>query len=100
MLSTTTRDRPSISGRDPCDGPATTPGGRGRRNPSNDPGVRRIVLDVTFADSSTLNLMRLLRPGRLVLADSMPARPGRLLDLTGAGRLFPSATPVEAARVV
>lgn len=63
--------------------------------------MRRIVLDVTFADCSMLNTMLLpLRTGRLVLAGPMSAQPGRLLDLAGAGQLFPTAVTVEEARVV
>ncbi|MFF3431386.1 STAS domain-containing protein [Streptomyces sp. NPDC002602] len=71
---------------------------------ADDPEVKRIVLDVTdirFADSSTLNVMLLLlRTGRLVLAGPIPAQLARLLDLTGAGELFPTAGTVEAARVL
>ncbi|MGW7065082.1 STAS domain-containing protein [Streptomyces sp. NPDC054904] len=67
-----------------------------------DPGVRRIVLDVTsvdFADSSMLNLMLLvLRSGRLVLAGPVPDRLGRLLDVTETRALFTTADGVEAAR--
>lgn len=70
----------------------------------DDPGARRIVLDVTdvtFADSSMLNVMiLLLRTGRLVLAGTMPPQLSRLLNLTGAGPLFPTADTVEAARVL
>ncbi|MFJ9080319.1 STAS domain-containing protein [Streptomyces sp. NPDC102278] len=68
------------------------------------PEVRRLVLDVTtvtFADSSMLNVMiLLLRTGRLVLTGPIAAQLGRLLDLTGAGPLFPTADTVEAARVL
>ncbi|MCY0945777.1 MULTISPECIES: STAS domain-containing protein [Streptomyces] len=71
---------------------------------ADDPGVRRIVLDVTqvaFADSSMLNLMvRMLRTGRLVLAGPVPPRLGRLLDLTQARDLFPTADGIEAARTL
>ncbi|MGW7319613.1 STAS domain-containing protein [Streptomyces sp. NPDC054865] len=67
-----------------------------------DPGVRRIVLDVTavdFADSSMLNLMLLWRrSGRLVLAGPVPDRLGRLLDVTEARALFITADGLEAAR--
>ncbi|MFD9359971.1 STAS domain-containing protein [Streptomyces sp. NPDC060031] len=69
-----------------------------------DPGVRRIVLDitaVTFADSVTLSLMlHLLRTGRLVLAGPVPPRLDRLLDLTETRDLFPTADGIEAARIL
>ncbi|MFD3328018.1 STAS domain-containing protein [Streptomyces sp. NPDC058701] len=68
----------------------------------DDPGVRRIVLDVTrvdFADSSMLNLMvRVLRTGRLVVAGPVPPRLGRLLDLTQVRDLLPTADGIDAAR--
>ncbi|MFD9305423.1 STAS domain-containing protein [Streptomyces sp. NPDC060048] len=68
------------------------------------PGLRRIVLDVTrvtFADSAMLNLMLiLLRTGRLILAGPVPTRLGRLLDLTGAREVFPTADGIEAARTL
>ncbi|MFJ5811141.1 STAS domain-containing protein [Streptomyces sp. NPDC093093] len=68
----------------------------------DDPGVRRIVLDVTgvtFADSSMLNVMiLLLNTGRLVLAGTVPPQLGRLLDVTQAGQLFTTADTVETAR--
>ncbi|MFD3875748.1 STAS domain-containing protein [Streptomyces sp. NPDC058623] len=68
----------------------------------DDPGVRRIVLDVTevtFADSSMLNLMLLLlRSGRLVLAGPVPDRLGMLLDLTEVRALFTTTDGTEAAR--
>lgn len=71
---------------------------------AEDLGVRRIVLDVTgvtFADSSMLNVMILvLNTGRLVLAGTVPAQLGRLLDITQARPLFPTADTVEAARVL
>lgn len=48
-----------------------------------------------------LNVMiLLLRTGRLVLAGTMPPQLSRLLNLTGAGPLFPTADTVEAARVL
>ncbi|WP_079407421.1 STAS domain-containing protein [Streptomyces sp. 3211] len=66
------------------------------------PGVRRIILDVTqvaFADSAMLNLMMImLRTGRLVLAGPVPPRLGRVLDLTQARELFPTAAGIDAAR--
>lgn len=69
---------------------------------ADDPGLRRIVLDVaqvTFADSAMLNLMlSLRRTGRLVLAGPVPPRLGRLLEVTGARDLFPTADGIEAAR--
>ncbi|MFJ9080078.1 hypothetical protein ACIRO3_33300 [Streptomyces sp. NPDC102278] len=65
---------------------------------------RRVVLDVTattFADSSMLNTMLLLlRAGRLVLAGPMPTKLGRLLDITQARELFPTADTVDAARTL
>ncbi|MEU9419017.1 STAS domain-containing protein [Streptomyces sp. NPDC051000] len=71
---------------------------------ANDPTVRRVVLDVTaitFADSSMLNTMLLLlRAGRLVLAGPMPTQLGRLLDITQARELFPTADTVDAARTL
>ncbi|MEU9033058.1 STAS domain-containing protein [Streptomyces sp. NPDC048383] len=70
----------------------------------DDPGVRRIVLDVTavtFADSSMLNLMPLLlRSGRLVLAGPLPDRLGRLLDVTEVRALFTTTDGTEAARAL
>ncbi|MEU9032573.1 STAS domain-containing protein [Streptomyces sp. NPDC048383] len=70
----------------------------------DDPGVRRIVLDVTavtFADSSMLNLMLLLlRSGRLVLAGPLPDRLGRLLDVTEVRALFTTTDGTEAARAL
>ncbi|MEU9028981.1 STAS domain-containing protein [Streptomyces sp. NPDC048383] len=71
---------------------------------TDDPGVRRIVLDVTqvaFADSSMLNLMlRLRATDRLVLAGPLPAQLARLLDVTSARTLFLTAEGIEAARVL
>ncbi|OEJ35135.1 STAS domain-containing protein [Streptomyces subrutilus] len=71
---------------------------------AEDRGVRRIVLDVaevTFADSSMLNLMLLVRrTGRLVLAGPLPHQLGRLLDLTAARDLFPTAEGIDAARAL
>ncbi len=71
---------------------------------ADDPGVRRIVLDVTevtFADSSMLNLMLLVRrTGRLVLAGPLPHQLSRLLDLTEARDLFPTAESIDAARTL
>lgn len=69
-----------------------------------DPGLRRIVLDVSqvaFADSSMLNqMLLLLRTGRLVLAGPIPPQLSRLLDLTEARSLFPVADSVDAARTL
>ncbi|MGW2586349.1 STAS domain-containing protein [Streptomyces virginiae] len=69
-----------------------------------DPDVTRIILDVSrvvFADSSMLNLMvRLLRSGRLVLAGPVPHQLDRLLELTQARDLFPTAESVAAARTL
>ncbi|WP_329448214.1 hypothetical protein OG906_00945 [Streptomyces sp. NBC_01426] len=42
----------------------------------------------------------LLRTGRLVLVGPVPSRLGRLLDVMGAGPLFPTADTVEAARAL
>ncbi|MEU9032692.1 STAS domain-containing protein [Streptomyces sp. NPDC048383] len=71
---------------------------------ANDPGVRRIILDVTavtFADSSMLNLMLLLlRTGRLVLAGPLPDRLGRLLDITEARTLFTTTDSIQEARAL
>ncbi|MEU9415905.1 STAS domain-containing protein [Streptomyces sp. NPDC048272] len=71
---------------------------------ADDRAVRRIVLDVTdvtFADSSMLNVMiLLLRTGRLVLAGTVPAQLGRLLDITQARPLFTTADTIEAARAL
>ncbi|MFD3682816.1 STAS domain-containing protein [Streptomyces sp. NPDC058613] len=73
-------------------------------NAADDPGVRRIVLDVTevaFADSSMLNLMvRMLRTGRLVVAGPVPPRLGRLLDLTQVRAVLPTADGIDAARTL
>ncbi|MFF3431468.1 STAS domain-containing protein [Streptomyces sp. NPDC002602] len=70
----------------------------------DDPQVKRIVLDVTdirFADSTMLNVMLLLlHTGRLVLAGTVPPQLGRLLDVTGARELFPTADTVESARAL
>ncbi|MFD3544842.1 STAS domain-containing protein [Streptomyces sp. NPDC058655] len=70
----------------------------------DDPGVRRIVLDVTgidFADSSMLNLMiRMLRTGCLVVAGPVPPRLGRLLDLTQVRAVLPTADGIDAARAL
>ncbi|MGW7059603.1 STAS domain-containing protein [Streptomyces sp. NPDC054904] len=69
-----------------------------------DPAIRRIVLDVsriTFADSSMLNTMfHLLRTGRLVLAGPLPRSLARVLEITQAGPLFPTAGSVEEARTL
>ncbi|MFD3679166.1 STAS domain-containing protein [Streptomyces sp. NPDC058613] len=71
---------------------------------ADDPGVRRIVLDVTqvaFADSSMLNLMvRMLHTGRLVLAGPVPEQLGWLLDLTQVRAVLPTADGIEAARAL
>ncbi|MFD3762624.1 STAS domain-containing protein [Streptomyces sp. NPDC058622] len=73
-------------------------------NAADDPGVRRIVLDVTqiaFADSSMLNLMvRMLRTGRLVVSGPVPARLGRVLVLAEVRGLFPTADGIDAARAL
>lgn len=70
----------------------------------SDPGVRRIVLDITevdFADSSMLNLMvRMLRTGRLIAAGPVPPRLGRLLDLTQLRAVLPTADSIDAARTL
>ncbi|MCY0944835.1 STAS domain-containing protein [Streptomyces antarcticus] len=69
-----------------------------------DPAVRRIVLDVsrvTFADSSMLNTMlRLLRTSSLVLAGPLPRTLARVLELTQADRLFPTADGMREARTL
>ncbi|MFF3017200.1 STAS domain-containing protein [Streptomyces sp. NPDC057939] len=73
-------------------------------NAADDPGVRRIVLDVTritFADSSMLNLLiRMLRTGRLVVAGPVPPRLERLLELTQVRDLLPTAEGIAAARAL
>ncbi|MFD3679095.1 STAS domain-containing protein [Streptomyces sp. NPDC058613] len=72
-----------------------------------DPAVRRIVLDVsrvTFADSSMLNtmlhLLHLLRTSSLVLAGPLPRTLARVLELTQADRLFPTADGMREARAL
>ncbi|MFD3330029.1 STAS domain-containing protein [Streptomyces sp. NPDC058701] len=69
-----------------------------------DPEVRRIVLDVrqvTFADSSMLTLMLLLRrSGRLVLAGPLPVQLDRRMTLTAIRDLFPVVDGTENARAV
>ncbi|MFF3215540.1 STAS domain-containing protein [Streptomyces sp. NPDC002886] len=72
---------------------------------ADDPGVRRIVLDVTrvaFADSSMLNLMvRMLHTDRLVVAGPVPEQLGRLLDLTQVrGILRITDDGIDAARTL
>ncbi|MFD3761471.1 STAS domain-containing protein [Streptomyces sp. NPDC058622] len=71
---------------------------------ADDPGVRRIVLDVTqidFADSSLLNLLvRMLHTGRLVVAGPVPLQLGRLLDLTQVRGVLPTADGIAAARTL
>ncbi|MEU9235587.1 STAS domain-containing protein [Streptomyces subrutilus] len=71
---------------------------------ADDPGVRRIVLDVakvTFVDSSMLNQMLLVRrTGRLVLAGPLPHQLDRLLDLTAARDLFATVEGIDAARTL
>ncbi|MFD3762480.1 STAS domain-containing protein [Streptomyces sp. NPDC058622] len=69
-----------------------------------DPAVRRIVLDVgrvTFADSSLLNtVLNVLDIRSLVLAGPLPQTLARVLELTQADRLFPTAASVEEARTL
>ncbi|MET9700894.1 STAS domain-containing protein [Streptomyces sp. NPDC006529] len=69
-----------------------------------DPGLRRIVLDVSkiaFGDSSLLNAMlMLLRSGRLVLAGPVPGQLDRLLEITQSRPLFTTADSIEAARAL
>lgn len=69
-----------------------------------DPDVRRIVLDVrqvTFADSSMLSLMLLLRRcGRLALAGPLPVQLEGRLTLTAILGLFPVIDRTEKARTV
>ncbi|MFD3557562.1 STAS domain-containing protein [Streptomyces goshikiensis] len=71
---------------------------------ADDPGVRRVILDVsrvTFADSTMLNLMLILmRTGRLVLVGPVSPRLGRVLDLTQARDLFPTTDGIDAARTL
>lgn len=68
------------------------------------PGVSRYVLDVTgvtFTDSTTLSLMlqpALSRP--VILAGELPRHLARLLELTGADRVFTMAPSVEEARAM
>ncbi|MEU9005785.1 STAS domain-containing protein [Streptomyces sp. NPDC048551] len=68
------------------------------------PDVSRYVLDVsgvTFTDSTALSLMlqpALTRP--VILAGELPRHLKRLLELTGANRVFTMAPSVEQARVM
>lgn len=69
-----------------------------------DPDVRRIVLDVrqvTFADSSMISLMLLLRrSGHLALAGPLPAQLEGRLTLTAILDLFPVVDCTENAQTV
>ncbi|MEV7723470.1 STAS domain-containing protein [Streptomyces sp. NPDC087917] len=67
-------------------------------------GVARYVLDVTavtFTDSTALSVMLqpvLVRP--VILAGVTPGHLARLLEVTGADRVFASAASVEEALVM
>ncbi|MGW0366177.1 STAS domain-containing protein [Streptomyces sp. NPDC002990] len=67
-------------------------------------GVSRYVLDVsgiTFADSTALSVIlqpALNRP--VILAGEVPPRFARLLEVTGADRVFASAPTEEEARTM
>ncbi|WP_326592484.1 hypothetical protein [Streptomyces sp. NBC_01294] len=45
-------------------------------------------------------MLSLLRTSRLVLAGPLPRTLGRVLELTEADRLFPTADSIEAARAL